>query len=218
VKPRNGDVIDALIARLEDQPVSRLSDHGAPCCATARAWYLAMARAAARSGGPEPRWTLECWRWGPVVWPLAWCQAIQRSDLDCGALAHLVAEAFRQDGRDVVRVQILRRESAERCEHWAARWAAVPGAPAWIWGGIVYHEEVGVVDGAAVRLWNPTQGAWHESSHGGATAFRLLRDEDSTTEMPVLLHWGPHALSVGRWVRLRATEGGEASGRPESTG
>lgn len=75
--------------------------------------------------------------------------------------------AFRQDGREVVRVQMILEASAEQCEHWAVRWAALQGAPQWIVGRFVYHEEVGVVEGPRTRLWNPTEGVWREPAPRG---------------------------------------------------
>jgi hypothetical protein len=149
----------ALLEALEKKPVSRLVRHTAPCCAIAEAWFRATARAATRCLGEELGWISEQWNWGPTTWPIAWCEAIRADVLDCGALAALAEVAFEEAGREVVRVQLIEEASAEECEQWAGRWAAIPSAPRWIWEGLVYHEAVSVLGTSGLRIWSATDRA-----------------------------------------------------------
>jgi hypothetical protein len=196
-----------LLVTLENRPASAFVSHDAPCCRIALGWFTAMARSAGRMFGRAP-WSLtERWSWGPTHWPLSWCEAVRRPELDCGGLAQLAEIALQEAGNEVVRVQLLECASSEHAAHWAARWSAVPGSPRWIWGEFVYHEAVGVVAGAAMRIWDPTEGRWHESAtstnHGKIVAIRVLptvtRQEFSA---PPTLDWDSRMLPIGCWTLI----------------
>ena len=167
--------LTTLLENLEEKPVSRLTRHTAACCEAAESWFRSTARAAARRFDEEPRWISERWRWGPTTWPIAWCEAIRARALDCGALADFAEAAFEEAGREVMRVQLIEQASREECEQWAARWAAVPSTPRWIWGRLVYHEVVGVLNGENVRVWNPTDGVWQERLVSRVAHVRAIR-------------------------------------------
>jgi hypothetical protein len=194
--------VERLLTGLADRPASTLSNHEARCCQAAQGWIGAMARSLAH-GAVGPSWVTARWRWGPGSWPLAWCEAVRRTELDCGALAHLAEAALQETGRSVVRVQLIESHSAEQCEQWAVRWQSVPEAPPWIWGSLVYHEAAGVLSGEELRLWDPTDGRWRDPAGeaGKLRAIRLVRASEGS-EPPDSLNWAGQTLQRGRWTTL----------------
>jgi len=163
-----------------------------------------MAQAAAREFGSEPWPLAERWLWGPTVWPLPWCQAVQNRELDCGGLAHLAEIALVAAGNQVVRAELIERSAPDRTEHWAVRWSAVPNAPRWIWGDLTYHEAVGVLAGSKLRVWDPTEHGWRDSGSGNAgsktLAIRLVPGE--TSAGPAFVEWSGRQLEMGSWAAL----------------
>lgn len=190
-----------LLRLLERRSASQVSLHEGACCRIAEAWVRAMADSLSHEQF-EPRWITDRWTWGPTKWPLTWCEAVRRTELDCGALAHLAEVAFRETGRVVVRAQLVEAHSADQCAQWGARWQAVPEVPRWIWGCLVYHEAVGVISGTDLRLWDPTDGRWRDPADesGRIRAIRLAGAEAAPA--PSSLRWGDVALPPGRWIRL----------------
>ena len=198
--------LDRALTALAGRPPSRLSLHAARCCRDARGWFEAMARSHASRGANEPVWITARWSWGPNPWPLCWCEALEATELDCGALAELAEAALKATGAEVCRVQLVESSHAEQVAHWQARWEEVRGAEPWIWGSLVYHEAVGVLDGATLRVWDPTEGAWRTLTRGAATgrtvAIRLVSDSAAEVQTPHLLGWDGVELPIGRWTAL----------------
>jgi hypothetical protein len=197
--------VSDLLCALENRPASAFSTHDAPCCRIALGWLAAMARSAGRIYEHTPWPLTERWTWGPTPWPISWCEAVRERELDCGGLAQLAEVALQESGYQVVRVQLLERASSERAAHWAARWAAVSGSPRWIWGEFVYHEAVGVVADAAMRVWDPTDGLWRDgttpSEHGMIVAMRVLPGTHGhMSPSPATLDWDVCKLPRGRWT------------------
>lgn len=194
--------LEGLLTDLADRPASMLASHEARCCQVAQGWIRAMARSLTHDA-IGPSWVTARWCWGPGRWPLAWCEAVRRTELDCGALAHLAEVALQEAGQTVIRVQLVELHTAEQCEQWAVRWQSVPEAPQWIWGNLVYHEAVGVLAGAELRLWDPTDGRWRgpAGEAGKLRAIRLVRTSEGP-EPPDSLNWTGRTLPIGRWTPL----------------
>ncbi len=200
---------DAWAARVP----STLSDHGTACCATARAWFHAMSRSMWRGQG-GPSWIRRRYEWGPTCWPLHWCEAVQAKELCCGAQAALSVAAFRAHGLDAVPVQLVQRYEAHNLPHWHRRWERGGANPAWAADAMVYHEACAVLDGDAVRVWNPTGTTWltpeQDSGYASIAAIRV------GGAMPggrrVL--WGARALPLGEWVATGAPATANAMASP----
>jgi hypothetical protein len=182
---------------------SSLTHHGA-CCDRARAWLVAMGRSHdyASTDGltfAAPRWLTQRWTWGPTRWPIAWCEAVNAAEIDCGVFAVFALEIFRAKGIVAYPGQVLRTYVEESTTHWRHKWAGLPGAFDWIGARVVFHE-VCVVQVAAheVRVYDPTDGIWLEpgvrGGHGGHVAIRA--------ELPVALDWGKHTLVNGQWTEM----------------
>ncbi len=206
-----GDPLDAgdrdsrllqVLHALEDRPVSELTCHDARCCRRVGAWLRAMARATIVDRGSEPRFLKERWAWGPVSWPLSRCEAITRRSLDCGALAHLAAEAFAAAGRQVIRIQLVEVASRKQSEQWQARWQVVHGHQRWIWEDLVYHEAVAVVESSSLRLWDPTDGGWQVAPPAPASRDILAIRARSRGTGPSVrsLHWGALHVPLDQWM------------------
>jgi hypothetical protein len=165
-----------------------------------------MARSHHSRVGQEPAWITDRWSWGPNPWPLFWCEAIEATELDCGALAELAASALRATGAEVCRVQLVESFDPDSVAHWRARWEGVAGGEPWIWGFLVYHEAVGVLAAAALRIWDPTEGTWRTLSgmneSGRIVALRLVADPVAEAQTPHVLGWEGLELPVGRWTEL----------------
>lgn len=194
--------LEPLLADPADRPASLLVGHEANCCQLAQSWFRGMARSLADEA-VGPRWITARWCWGPGRWPLAWCEAVQRIELDCGALAHFAEVAFQEAGQSVIRLQLVETHTTEQCAQWTARWQSVPEAPPWIWGNLVYHEAVGVLSGGQLRLWDSTDGRWRDPADeaGKLRAIRLVRTSEGP-KPPESLNWAGRALPIGRWTPL----------------
>jgi hypothetical protein len=196
------DELRRLMQALEPRPVSHLTIHDAHCCRAARAWLTATARDAGRDADNAPTWMCSRWSWGPSSWPLAWCEAVRRRELDCGALAELAAGALEASGRTVCRVQLLISPDHETMAHWRARWGGQKGGLPWIWAQLVYHEAVGVHAGGELRIWDPSAGSWLDPEPAGLTSSVMamrLGVPGSNPTMP-FLRWGNREVAVGRWI------------------
>src|SRR5262249_43282083 len=139
---------------------STLTDHG-PCCARARAWLIAMARSHdfASTDGltfAAPRWLTKRWSWGPTCWPIAWCEAIKATTIDCAVFGAFALAIFRAKGLETYPGQVLCSYAEESTAHWHHKWASLPGA--FDWGGrrVVCHEICVVrVNGNQARVYDP---------------------------------------------------------------
>ena len=180
---------------------STLVHHG-PCCDRARAWLIAMGRSYDFSSTDGlalagPRWITQRWAWGPIRWPVAWCEAVKAETVDCGVFGAFALELFRAKGIEAYPGQLLRTCAEERISHWRRKWDAIPTAFNWIGTRVVYHEvSVIRVEADQAHVYDPTEGFWLEpgaqSGHHGHLAIRA--------EIPVPLKWGRHELVSGRWT------------------
>ena len=131
-----------VFARWSDWPPSVISHHGEMCCEVAREWLTAMdfseLNGAALTSGP--RWLRARFKWGASSFPIYWCEAVERTTLDCGALAALTHEIFASRGVTSYRVQMVQRFSEDSARQWNNSWSE-SGVPLnWIDGQMIYHE------------------------------------------------------------------------------
>lgn len=180
---------------------SALADHGAECCATGRAWFLAMDRSLWRGQG-GPAWIRRRYDWGPTRWPLHWCEAVSEKELCCGAQAALSIEAFRARGVHAVPVQLVQRYDPHNVPHWHSRWTQCGANPAWAAEGTVYHEACALIEEEQVRVWNPTATRWVSpedvSGYASVVAIRI----GGAAPAARTVSWGSLRLPVGEWAAL----------------
>lgn len=178
---------------------SALADHGAECCAAARAWFLAMDQSLWRGEG-APAWIRRRYEWGPTRWPLHWCEAVGAKELCCGAQAALSIEAFRARGIDAVPVQLVQRYDPHNVPHWHSRWTACGANPAWAAEGTVYHEVCAVVEDGALRVWNPTATGWVSPEDVSGYASVIAIRVGGAAPDGRTVSWGSLRLPLGEWA------------------
>ena len=79
---------------------SNISHHGKLCCEIAREWVTST-DFSSRAGGDifaGPRWLRNTFTWGGSTYPIYWCEAVRKQNLDCGTLAALAHEVFTMRG------------------------------------------------------------------------------------------------------------------------
>lgn len=178
---------------------STLSHHGAECCDTARAWFLAMNRSMWRGEG-GPGWIAKRFPWGPGRWPLYWCEAMESEELDCGAHAALTIEAFRDRGIEVVPVQLVQRQEVHHLPHFHGRWSADGASPAWAGEGAAYHEACATIRDGHAEVWDATVGSWLSPDHvQGVRSIAAVRI-GGPGETGEVVTWRGLEVPLGRWV------------------
>lgn len=186
------------------QRASRFTEHTRPCCAAAKAWLRMIDASNVLPHQPltGPSWVRRKFRWGPSVWPLYFCEAIQSEELDCGALSCIARFCFERRGIIAYPVQLIESFSPEAIAHWKRRWPS--DAQNWLGDESVYHEVVGVlIDDSQIRIWDPTDSVWllpdQPQGYGAALSIKVESNGDAADE----LRWGAHHLACDQWCRLR---------------
>lgn len=200
--------LEEVLAALADRPPSSLFAHAGSCCEVARAWFASMALSMQAQGKGPPLWISDRWKWGPVEWPLHWCEAMAAERLDCGALAALGRTAVEVSGAAVLPVQLVKQFDPSAIESWRESWRNANVAP-WTWVDYVYHEAIALLDGTSVSLWDTTSACWVDAKaiegYASLAAVRLCpapsRDGAAT---PAAVQWRERWLAVGIWHRMEA--------------
>lgn len=195
---------------------SQIIDRGGDCCSAAKAWLTALdkSRSARRGDWSPPSWLRDLYGWGPIQWPLSWCEVPRAKTLDCGALAAVAAYLLEVREHRVFRVQLAARYPAEATNGWRRAWEVVGSDPGWVAGRLCYHEAVAVEQAmgegsteAVVRVWDPTDSVWIDPSWVGESGFaatvsiRFIIPSSYRTNR-THLRWGSHRLTIGTWERL----------------
>ena len=176
-----------------------------------------MARAGHRDRREAPMWIAQRWGWGPLRWPIYWCQAVRAEILDCGALSELAFEALR-DGPNVwLKVQLVQQCTPLRLAHWRASWQRAGADCSWIREPYAYHEVVGLLGDVGLEIWDPADGLWKgsgQTGHRGIVAIRpVLPHGGSSAGLPAALTWDRWILQPNRWNQVSA-HGSEETARP----
>lgn len=186
-------------------PHSHISHHGTACCETAREWFLSMdyALLAGESMLTGPRWIRARYDWGPSAHPIHWCEAVKRKTLDCGALAALSIECFKERGVQAFPAQFVQRYSKDATTHWEDRWTGENVSAHWVADDVIYHEGCAVLlpDGT-VRLWDASAAWWLDSTqtagYGSLAALRIWTRGAVVEPM----QWGAHCIPADEWLAL----------------
>ena len=190
---------------------SRISDHGTSCCTNAKRWLRAFDRSAAFSDGNwrPPTWVRERYSWGPLRWPIAWCQIPDSEVLDCGGLAGIATEVFRMRRESASQIQLVLRYSPLVAAGWRVMWEHAGESGDWVRGGLCYHEATAVARAGRVSIWDPTENRWIEpdvattASASGVVALNLAEPAIWSGANTV---WGSTELHVGHWTVLDGVE------------
>jgi hypothetical protein len=187
-------------------PNSHISHHGSACCDIAREWLIAFDFAQLNGGDmlSGPRWMREHSAWGPTVWPIHWCEAVDAEIVDCGVHAALAHEAFAARGVTAFRAQFVQRYSADAGASWQQNWSARGASDHWIDGESIYHEgNAIVVDGSTIKLWDGSAGCWvNPRGDRGYGSLAAVRVEAPGRENMQPLTWGDREIPLNEWVAL----------------
>ncbi len=186
---------------------STLTHHG-ECCQLARRWLYAMHRSKTFGRTDQqkiqaPIWLKRHFKWGPVQWPLSWCEAVQRTSIDCGVFAAFAREIFEQadEGHfEIYPAQIILDQPKTFTDQWSMKWSPVFRDFNWIGEGHVYHEVCAIVDTSSdrVRIYDPTEGVWIDPM--------LERGINNVIgvniKSPRMLDWGTLRVGLDQWHML----------------
>lgn len=169
---RQDELADQLV-ELAGIPLSSLSHHGEPCCHIAR--HAVLSRLVV-GGSLEAELALvpSVIEWGPVHWPVAWCELVddRRGGFrgDCGVHASLAATLISEQGLLVRRARIALLPPPVALEHWRQRWSDPGLDRRWVAEAVAHHEVVGVLG----RWWDPSEARWFSGPGATLAAGRVF--------------------------------------------
>lgn len=190
---------------------STLTHHG-KCCDLAKQWLSAMHRSMtfSRTDGQilqAPLWLNRRYKWGPVQWPISWCEAVQLTAIDCGVFAAFALEIFERrissqalGDYEVFPAQVILEQPKSLTEQWRVKWNPIFGRLPWIEDYHVYHEVCALVDRStdSVRIFDPTEGVWIEPG--------LQRGVNHVIGVNIrsnrMLDWGSMRIGLDQWHLL----------------
>lgn len=202
------DGVTEAMARVAARAPSGIGSHGLLCCRIAEAWFASMAQSIQAQRAMPPSWLRERWEWGPVAWPVHWCEAMAVKKLDCGALAALGRYAVEISGGAALPVQLVERADPSAVANWRAAWQIADGATSWMWDEFLYHEAIALVqDGAHVSLWDTTHACCIDrkatEGYGSLVAVRISASRTAQHEWEgSRVFWKGRQLELGQWYRL----------------
>jgi hypothetical protein len=198
----------AAMEKWQHFPASAISHHGAPCCQIAREWVLSTDYSQLNAGNPltGPRWLRLKYTWGPSIWPIHWCEAVEQKTLDCGVLAALAQEVFAARGVRSYHAQFIQQYSEDATRQWARKWNGDGASVHWIKEDLIYHEGCAVVvRDQEVRLWDPSAGWWvNPKQSGGYGSLLALRVFATQLNAPTELIWGTRRIVTNQWQKIES--------------
>jgi hypothetical protein len=208
------DLIDvsAAIEKWQHFPFSALTHHGGRCCQIAREWILAMDYSQLNGGNllTGPRWLRHKFKWGPSSWPLHWCEAVEREQLDCGAHASLAHEVFTARGLRSFPAQFIQQFSEDATRQWCEKWGCEGVSTHWVKEDLIYHEGCAVITrDREIKVWDPSAGWWVNpkqfGGYGGLLALRVFTQH--ATNAPDYFTWGRHQITPNQWQKIERARG-----------
>lgn len=204
--------INGAIEKWQDFPVSMITHHGKRCCQIAREWIFSMDFSQLNGGNLHtgPRWLRQRYTWGPSVWPISWCAAVERKQLDCGVHAHLANEVFSARGLKSYQAQFIQQFSEDATRQWCEKWSCDGASVHWVKEDLIYHEGCAVVvKDNEIKLWDPSAGWWVNpkqfGGYGGLLALRVFTGQ--TESSTATLSWGQHQITPNRWQKIARVHG-----------
>lgn len=197
VRPTGADPIYAPWA---DWEPAAISHHGRECCEVAREWFANYDLSQLNGAPPQtaPRWIRTRFGWGPVVYPIFWCDIARRDHLDCGVHAALAQEVMCRRGISAYRAQFVLEFSRDAAAQWRRRWESEKAHSGWLSGQLAYHEGCAIGDGGdEIKLWDPSSEWWVDprvtSGYGSFRAVRVVLSK------PAVLSWSQHQIHANVW-------------------
>jgi hypothetical protein len=187
----------------KQSPYTQIHHHGTACCETAKTWMLSMDYSQLSGCSPYtgPRWIRQRYEWGPSKHPIYWCDAVKQKMLDCGVLAAMAHECFKNRGVVSYPVQMVQQYSKEATSHWLQQWQEKDTSTHWLKEDVIYHEGCAVLmpDGT-IKLWDASAAWWMNpnltSGYGSLAAVKVYVPN---AEPDVVLTWGNHKIIPNAW-------------------
>jgi hypothetical protein len=142
-------------------------------------------------------------KWGASEFPIFWCEAIDKTTLDCGALAYLTYEIFAARGVPCHRAQMVQRFSRLSSIQWANSWGDGDSALPWTNGQLIYHEGCSIKHGDEIKVWDPSAGWWISPASGngyGSVLAIKVTGPYLNRGRPML--WGSNVLTPFEWTSV----------------
>lgn len=195
----------SVFEKWSDWHPSQISHHGRICCEIAREWLTGTDRSELGSASvlSGPRWLRQKFKWGPSSFPIYWCEAVRKKTLDCGALAALAEEIYKNRGVRVLRAQMVQRFSDVATSQWSCSWNDGETL-AWTNRDLIYHEGCAVViRPGEVKIWDASAGWWTDPrSNDGYGSLLALRIAGGPYRPGEMFNWGGNRLVAGAWTEL----------------
>ncbi|HEX9930658.1 MAG TPA: hypothetical protein VGB02_19135 [Pyrinomonadaceae bacterium] len=158
----------AVFENWREFPYTNVSHHGSTCCEMAREWLYAMDYTQLNGGSPftGPRWLRQRYNWGPTVYPIHWCEAVEEKTLDCGALASLSREVFKSRNVRAYPAQLVQQFTTHATAQWQKKWSEKEASTHWINDDVIYHE------GCAILTKETKSKSGIRAQAGGFVPFR----------------------------------------------
>jgi hypothetical protein len=185
----------------KDWHPSVISHHGKMCCEIAREWITSTDFSSLGGGDllAGPRWLRHVFKWGGSTYPIHWCEAVKKKELDCGALAALAHEVFTIRGVKSYRAQLVQRYSRVATESWTHSWKESGASMRWVNDDVIYHEGCAVeVRDGEVKVWDASAGWWIDPKTGDGYGALLAIRLTAATETRDLI-WGHHRITPNEW-------------------
>lgn len=201
-----------------EKSVSIISHHGEDCCADAWSWFQAMDTSFINSASVEPpAWLRTEFDWGPSTWPIYWCDLLTAESIDCGVFAALARSLLAARGVSVVPVQLTQKYNEPNVMNWRDRWESEAN-PDWLVDDIAYHETIGILEGANLRVWDPVDTEFvdppNTGGYGEVVAIRVV--EAPATDDYSYVDWQGLEIQIGSWQQIPRTELAKNQHPPQS--
>jgi hypothetical protein len=200
----------AVFENWREFPYTNVSHHGSACCEMAREWIYAMDYTQLNGGSPftGPRWLRQRYNWGPTVYPIYWCEAVEEKTLDCGALASLSREVFRSRNVRAYPAQLVQQFTTNATAQWRKKWSEKEASTHWINDDVIYHEGCAILtEGNEIKVWDSSAGWWvrpiPQNGYGSLLALRICSDERNNISV---FQWGDHKIAPNRWQKFEAQQ------------
>lgn len=187
----------------KDWHPSVISHHGKMCCEIAREWITTTDFSELGGGSvfTGQRWLQQKFKWGCSVFPIFWCEAVRRKNLDCGALAAMTHEIYNARGVKNYRVQMVQKFSLDATNQWTANWADENALTPWIENDLIYHEGGAIIlDNNEIKIWDSSAGWWIEpqqnKGYGSLLAVCLSLPFSQSNEN---FNWGKNIITENCW-------------------
>jgi hypothetical protein len=200
----------AVFENWREFPYTNVSHHGSTCCEMAREWLYAMDYTQLNGGSPftGPRWLRQRYNWGPTVYPIHWCEAVEEKTLDCGALASLSREVFKSRNVRAYPAQLVQQFTTHATAQWQKKWNEKEASTHWINDDVIYHEGCAILtEGNEIKVWDSSAGWWvrpiPQNGYGSLLALRICADDRNNISV---FQWGDHKIAANRWQKFETQQ------------